>query len=253
MAGFKLGQKEPVHFSATAIDEFALMNNILTKVTGKVQQDYLLLKEWTENAAHELQTPLAIIRSQLDILVQDEHLSEQQSKAVQGADRSLERLSKLNRSLLLLAKIENQQFANTCPVDLTAKLEEKLVHFSELWEGKQLTITTHLQPLKLTMSPELADVLLNNLLGNAFRHNDTKGTLDIVLDGQQLQVSNTGRREALQQDQLFTRFYKPVSSFDSNGLGLSLIKQICDVSGYTIKYQYTGGKHVFALLFESNG
>jgi signal transduction histidine kinase len=253
MAHFKLGQQEPVHFPATAIDEFELMNDMLKKVSGKAQQDYLLLKEWTENAAHELQTPLAIIRSQLDALVQDENLTEQQSKAIQCADGSLERLSRLNRSLLLLAKIDNQQFADIAPVGLTGKLEEKLVQFRELWQEKELTITTSLQPATPMMNNELADVLLNNLLGNAFRHSNVGGSLAILLNDQLLQLCNTGRREALQQEQLFTRFYKPVSASGSNGLGLSLIKQICDVSGYRIQYQYLEERHVFTLLFAPAG
>ncbi|MFT3827955.1 MAG: HAMP domain-containing sensor histidine kinase [Chitinophagaceae bacterium] len=248
--GFKLGQDQQLSFPATDIDEFSFMNKALQQATGKAEQDYRILKEFTENASHELQTPLAIIRSKLDILIQDEKLSESQSLAVQSADKAVQRLSRLNQSLLLLTKIENKQFADTSSVNMKQKIEEKLLQFQELWENTHLGIDTQLEDVCLQMNAALADILLNNLLSNAIRYTATEGHINIELNKQSLTISNTAIDAALEKTQMFTRFHKPFSTGEGNGLGLSIIKQICDVSGYTINYSFTDRMHRFAINFQ---
>lgn len=249
MREFRLEQSGQLLFPATDIDEFIVMNNTLQLATGKAQNDYQLLKEFTENASHELQTPLAIIRSKLDILIQDEKLSEAQSMAVQSADKAVQRLTRLNHSLLLLAKIENRQFAATSPVNMKQKTEEKLLQFQELWESRHLIIHTQLEEVNVEMNPALADILLNNLLSNALRYTTTGGHIDVVLNKQQLSVSNTASGEALQTAQMFSRFHKPVSAGEGNGLGLSIVKQICDASGHMVTYRFSENMHQFIISF----
>lgn len=247
---FQLGRKEQLTFPVSDIEEFILLNHTLHSTIQKAERDYLLLKEFTENASHEMQTPLAIIRSKMDVLIQDEQLTEPQSHVLQGVYEAIQKLSHLNKSLLLLARIENQQFAAVAPVHLSERITDKTTQFKELWEAKSLTVSIELLPVTLSMNEELAEILLNNLLGNATRYTPPQGQILISLTPEQLTISNTGATAALPADTLFTRFYKEVSSREGNGLGLSIIQQICDISGYTVQYHYVNQLHQFRVFFK---
>ncbi len=244
---FKLGKKQFLHFPSTRIDEFVFMNQTLEKTTNLAQQDYILLKEFTENASHEIQTPLAIIRSKLDLLIQDEHLSENQSRVVQSAYQAIEKLSRLNYSLLLLAKIENNQYAETSPVNLKQKIEEKINAFHELWQSQNISVSISLVNAIINMNNELADILLNNLLSNATRHNVPGGNIKIEISNKSLCISNSSLQKGLDQRRLYSRFYKQEGVHGQNGLGLSIIKQICDVSGLKIDYSFRHEQHLFVI------
>ena len=250
VSNFKLGKEQALSFTATSTDEFSFMNNILNETTLQAQKDYRILKEFTENAAHEMQTPLAVIRSKLDLLIQDEGLKESQSHTVQTSYKAIEKLSKLNQSLLLLAKIENRQFEETETIDLKKKLEEKIEEFNELWDSQELSVIVQLNPVHQSMNAELAEILLNNLLSNAIRHNIKGGCIRIELTGAGLIVKNTSHHSELDRNRLFNRFYKPAANNEFNGLGLSIIKQICDVSGFNIAYSYKKHMHRFMILWQ---
>ncbi len=244
---FEIGKKSTLKFGPSKIDEFTFMNAVLESTTSKAQHDYLLLKEFTENASHEMQTPLAIIRSKLDLLIQDEQLSADQSKAAQGAYEAIQKLSRMNHSLLLLTKIENNQFLEITYINLQEKIETKAEAFRELWEAKNISIQASLQPAFVQMNNELAEILLNNLLSNATRHNYENGHITITLTNNTLIISNSGPLQSMEEDHLFTRFYKPAQTNESNGLGLSIIKQICEVSNFKIAYQFHRNEHSFTI------
>ena len=246
---FNLGQNKKFDPVNTNIEEFNLLNKTLQQSINKAETDYRLLKEFTENASHELQTPLAIIRSKLELLIQDEHLSEEQSYSVQCANGAIQKLSRLNQSLLLLNKIENRQFAETAPIPFKTLIKEKLEVFKELLQDKGLVVTTGLQDAGITMNRELADILLNNLLSNAIRHSNPGDELAIVLESKQLIVANTAVGGPLESEKLFYRFYKNGSSSSGNGLGLSIVKQITEVSGFDITYSFENAWHRFTLNF----
>lgn len=247
VSNFKLG-KSILNLPETKIDEFALMNKTLQQAILKAEEDYIVLREFTENASHELQTPLAVIRSKLDLLIQDEHLTALQSNAVQDSYEAIQKLSRLNQSLLLLAKIENRQFNETSLIDLKKMTEEKMNQFRELWQGKNITVTTDLEEASITMHISLADILLNNLLSNATKHNKENGLIHIQLKQGMLGISNTGGPQALNEQLLFTRFYKAEAANENHGLGLSIVKQICEVSGCSIGYKFENNQmHLFVL------
>jgi signal transduction histidine kinase len=250
VSNFKVVKDQALNFTATSTDEFSFMNNILNETTLQAQKDYRILKEFTENAAHEMQTPLAVIRSKLDLLIQDEDLKESQSRTVQTSYKAIEKLSKLNQSLLLLAKIENRQFEETETIDLKKKLEEKIEEFNELWESQELSVVVQLKPVHQSMNAELAEILLNNLLSNAIRHNIEGGCIRIELTTEGLIVENTSHHSELDHNRLFNRFYKPAANNEFNGLGLSIIKQICNVSGFNIAYSYKKNMHRFMILWQ---
>ena len=247
LKNFRVDKKQSLNFPSTQIDEFTFMNQTIQKTTNQAQQEYSLLKEFTENASHEMQTPLAIIRSKLDLLIQDENLSEDQSKTMQSAYSAIEKLSRLNQSLLLLAKIENNQFAETTNINLKQKLEEKLDAFHELWQNQGISVSSSLADATVSLNNELTDILLNNLLSNATRHNFSNGCIKIVLKEKTLEISNSSKEKELNSQQMFLRFFSQDKKSRYNGLGLSIIKQICDVSGFSIRYLFTGNEHRFIL------
>lgn len=246
MDRFQLNKQNDLDFPITSTEEFNYMNAILKRSTLKAGEDYVALKEFTENASHELQTPLAIIGSKLDLLIQDENLSEKQEEKIRSAYTALKRISQLNQSLLLSAKIGNQQFAEKSRISFKQKINEKLNQFQELWE-EQIVVNANMEESFVLMNKDLNDTLINNLLSNATKHNVLNGSIRIQLIPGELSITNTGTNQALDSKKLFQRFYKSDQNSRGNGLGLSIIKQICDTSGITINYYYIENTHKFVL------
>jgi signal transduction histidine kinase len=249
MQHFRLGHTDDLRFPVTTTQEFAFMNESLGMAARKAEEDYLLLKEFTENASHELQTPLSIMRSKLEMLIQEKDLSERQSEIVRSAFAAIKKLSRLNQSLLLLTKIGNQQFNELEEIPLDERIENKLGQFRELWQTSGIEVSSHLLPSTIRASPELIDILLNNLFSNASNHNILKGNIDISLEDRRLSISNTGLAVPLDPRRMFTRFYKGEQHTGHNGLGLSIIKQICEVTTLRPAYQFSGNRHTFVFTW----
>jgi signal transduction histidine kinase len=246
ITNFKIDKSKPLNFSQTGVEEFDFMNKVLETTTRQARQDYFLLKEFTENASHEIQTPLAIIRSKIDLLIQSD-LSKQQMNTVQSAYQSIEKLSRLNQSLLLLAKIENKQFADKGLVNLGEKINEKMNSFHELWQNQHITVSVQQNDTFVSMNKALADILLNNLFSNATRHNVQNGIIQIALTKNRLIFKNSSEHTGLDKSRLFTRFGNPVEHSLQNGLGLSIIKQICDASNFEVTYFFKDELHHFMI------
>ncbi len=247
---FQVSNKHDLMLNDTTVNEFRFMNNILRQATNKVQQDFLVLKEFTENASHELQTPLAVFNSKLDIISQGENISKTQGDAINDAYTALKKLSRLNQSLLLLTKIGNEQFIETELIDMTEKVQEKIDYFKELWDGKQMQVFISLNAVSIRMNPDLTDILLNNLFSNATRHNIKGGIISVDLNNQYLLISNSGSSQPLDYQKVFTRFYKPSKNIEENGLGLSIIRQICNVSVFQVKYKFENNLHSFIIQWK---
>jgi len=248
MKTYRLGQSKP-GFETTSIEEFTLLNSTLEQAISNAETEYLRLKEFTENASHELQTPLAVIRSKLDVLIQDEHLSATQSMAAQSAYDAVNKLARLNQSLLLLSKIENRQFAGKVKLNLKELIAQKIIAFKEIWEERNFNISDSLQEKEIAMNSILAEVMLNNLFSNATRHTPKDGLISITLTGKAVSIANTAIAGPLDETRLFQRFYKGGQATDNQGLGLSIIRQICIDSGFTINYHFSGNEHHFIIHF----
>lgn len=234
---FSINNNESPAFQLTNIDEFNYLNTTLAEAFSKAQRDYHTLKEFTENAAHELQTPVAVIQSKLDVLIQNENFPATESENIQSIYKTLQALSKLNQSLLLLAKIENKQFSEKTTINVEDLVTNKINQFCDLWKSLGITLTTELADKTINSNYYIVEVLINNLLSNATKHNVKNGSVKIVL-GQNLEITNTGTGIELSKQMLFKRFSKQSSNSEHNGLGLSIAYQICQVSGFTIDYKY---------------
>jgi signal transduction histidine kinase len=246
---YRLGEHKNSEFPKNRIDEFNLLNNTLNQFITDAEKEYTLLREFTENASHELQTPLAVVRSKLDTLIQDEHLSEAQSHATQAAYEAIQKMARLNQSLLLLSKIENRQFSETQAVDLKKTIEGKMADWQELWQAKNLVVHANLEPRSVTMNSQLADILLNNLFSNVTRHTPEGGHVWIQLHEKSLTMSNSAAGSSLDSGKLFQRFSKGGQSTDQYGLGLSIIRQIAEVTGIAVAYHFASGLHIFTISF----
>jgi signal transduction histidine kinase len=250
MKAFRIDDQSKLAFPSSSIQEFQLMVEHFETVTMNARREYRSLKEFSENASHEIQTPLSIIRSNLELLLQ-EPLTEAQCEALQFINAAVGKLSKVQQALLLLTKIENKQFQQTVEIDVEEELKNKLLEFEELWNVRQISFSSELHPSRIFANKDLFDVLLNNLFSNATRHNVPNGSIHVFARSNQIEISNTGNNGALDQDKVFKRFYKSTVNGNNNGLGLSIVKEICVASGITINYSYSKKSHRFLLEWQN--
>lgn len=245
---FNLADGKEITRVATKIDEFSELNSTVIVMAEKARHDYKDLKTFTENASHELLTPIAVINSKLDTLIQTENFSERQSKLLNDLYSAVSRLNRLNQSLLLLVKIENKLLHEKQKIDLKIVVEEFITQFEEIFNDKGITLNYHPGDKELSGSRHLVEILLNNLISNAIRHNYKGGDIQISLTPQRLQVKNTGDQNALEENKIFTRFHKSSGS-EGSGLGLTISRQICENFGFTLNYSYQEEYHVFTVEF----
>lgn len=247
MKSFEVTRMDTIEHEPTKIDEFNELNKSVNAMAGRVRQDYKELKSFTDNASHEMMTPLAVINSKLDSLLQTESFTAQQGALLEDIYHATGRLSRLHQSLLLLSKIENNLIPDFQNIELKEMVEAKSRQFQELLEKDGLVLTENLVPVEIKMSRYLADILLNNLFSNAVRHNVSGGHIHIELDQQALTISNSGKARQL-QTKIFDRFSKSVDS-EGMGLGLAITKQICNLYGFRIDYREESGEHAFTVYF----
>lgn len=242
-----LGQPAPYLDKDVRIREFRMLNRAAIEMHERVEQTYQEQKQFIENASHELQTPLAIIRGKLELLTEQENLNEEGMKIVDNMYGCVTRAVNLNKSLLLLSRIQNEQYTETTLVDMNAYTKEIMMFLPDLYEEKQLHYTLNEQgECHVEMNKDLAQVLLNNLIKNAFVHTPEQGHIDINILPTSVEVVNDGT-EALDENEMYKRFYKGNTRHKgSTGLGLPIVKSICGLYGFELQYSYDG-KHHFLL------
>ncbi|MGF1924380.1 MAG: sensor histidine kinase [Bacteroidia bacterium] len=248
LKSFNLNQGGDFEQVNTSIIEFRELNNAIVDISQRIKTDYREIKLFTENASHEMMTPIAVINAKLDMMLQSTDLSEEQSHNLTDLYKAISKLTKLNQSLLLLVKIDNNLLKDKDDVNLKDLILEKLHYFQEFTQKKNIKIEHHLQDKHLLMSRYLADILLDNLIGNSIRHNLNNGKIIIELTEDRLQISNTSEADALDTTIAFDRFYKSPSS-DGMGLGLAIVKQIAELHQFSISYTYKDDMHTFSLRF----
>lgn len=251
---FNLAQGELPRFVETDIQEFDRLNKSLNKLMCKDKETYRIQKEFTENASHELQTPLAIIRSKLDLLMQED-LNEEQMNLVADLYNLTVRMDYLNRNLLLLAKIDNRQYSAMEKVDVVALLNDSLPLYATLRQDMNMELEDRRtdKSSAIEANPVLLECMLKNLVVNAIRHSASCGNIRLLVEDGRLTVSNTsvdGR--PLDGTTLFQRFRTSGDERQKgNGLGLAIVKAICDFHHWTVEYRMENHRHLFIVNFGS--
>ena len=241
---------QKLEFPKSNVSEFKRLNHFLAEMTSKVKSDYQSLKEFSENASHEFQTPIAIVQSKLEVLMDGENLTEEQIEQITFAQHTIKRLSNLSNALALLTKIENQEFANVSDIKLSETLSNILEEFKELIELKSIELKANIDEARMIKADlVLIELLLTNLINNAIRHNWEGGKIKVSLAKDALEISNTGPKLDIPGDELFERFKKSNQSAKSMGLGLAIVKKICDFYNYSISYQNDGDLHTIHIRF----
>lgn len=249
---YDIGNPSPINTEILGIEEFNELNKEINSLIIRTEKSFNIQKEFTENAAHELQTPIAIIKSKLDLFLQDPHLNKNQASLIEQTSYVIQKLADLNKNLLFLSKIENQQFALTDQIDVNLLVEENIENLNFLAQANYQQII-YAKPAKVNLrgSKNLCAQLFQNLLVNAIQYG-SKGTLiHVVLEAEALTFVNEGSPLAFSQEQLFSRFSKIIQhNQQGNGLGLSISHKIAQAHGFALTYQYLKGKHHFKLQFE---
>ncbi|WP_405384782.1 sensor histidine kinase [Maribacter sp. LLG6340-A2] len=246
---FRIEKDDPITSEPTTIDEFNLLNLSVERLTEKSRDSYLAQKEFIENAAHELQTPLAIAINKLELLLEKNGLTIAQSQEVGSVLDNLTRLTRLNKSLLLLSKIDNKQYIKEERIDFSALMQTLVQDFTDFATHKDIELRfSGQQQLTFTMNPDLAVVLMTNLLKNAIVHGETGKPIDILVAKDHIQIQNYGGDSALNPNGLFKRFRKASTDSRSTGLGLSIAKAIADKYHLQLAYSFSD-RHEFKVYF----
>tara|TARA_R110002073_G_scaffold57778_4_gene146655 strand:- start:59753 stop:61033 length:1281 start_codon:yes stop_codon:yes gene_type:complete len=250
LKNFSVQHQKPIELQASNIVEFKELNNTIKSLTKKLSSDYNNLKEFTENASHEMQTPLAIMQSKIELLLQSTNLNKAEIKQLQSIYQAGQRLSKLNKTLLTLAKVENRQYSEKENVNLSELLTHKLETYNDFILQKKLNVEKEIErAVVLNTNATMVDMLITNLISNSIRHNIEKGFITIKLTKKHLHISNTGNELSISPETLFNRFKKASSSADSSGLGLAIVKKICEINEWKINYTFLEDQHQILVRF----
>lgn len=248
---YKLDKDEKQIEAATNIKEFKELQNAANTLIKHAQEAYSSQKQFTENASHELQTPLAIIINKLELLLESETLSEENAQSIAEVIKTAERVTQLNKSLLLLAKIENRQFPNQEVVSINELVKEQMNDFEDFTAYKNIAINYNKKnDLLVNIELWLAQILIGNLVKNALFHNYKGGAITIKLCDTTLQVCNTGSEVELELKNIFDRFHKHSDNEGSIGLGLAICKAISDLYDLSINYRFVNNQHCFLIDFK---
>lgn len=246
---FDLQQQQPFHFEQTDIDEFTELNQSLDKLISGNIAVYNQQKEFADNASHELQTPLAIVQSKLEVLIQSRSLTDEQYRIIEDALKALSRVSRINKNLLLLTKIENSQYMDTERINLSELVMLTLAQFRNFSQPKEIAVQADLAPgVTIHGNKTLVEMLLNNLMTNAIRHSAAGSEITVELSSNNLVISNPGPAP-LESTQLFKRFATASTQTPGTGLGLALVKQIAKRYHWNIGYTFGQGRHIFSVHF----
>lgn len=250
---YKIESDNNIELEKTNIDEFHDLNRTISNLTNRNHQVYLSQKEFTENAAHEMQTPLAVFQSKVELLMQTTPLNGEQAELITELSQAGQRMNRLNKTLLLLSKIDNNQFTETEPVNIDTITQKLTEQYKNALNQKNISLHTRVtSEAVIEANQTLIEILVGNLLSNAIRHNTPGGRINILIDKNQFVISNTGKPNPLDISRLFQRFQKQSADANSLGLGLEMANKICNLYKAEIKYSYSDSLHSFTIRFNNS-
>jgi signal transduction histidine kinase len=249
LKAYELDKNESIPVEKSDVIEFDDLNKTVSSLTKRNREVFLQQKEFIENASHELQTPIAIFQSKLDELMQSPSLASREAQTIMELEATAQRMARLNKNLLLLSKIENEQFLNTENIDLSEVINSQLSVLKPLAQLENINIVTSIQSLHLKTNPTLIEVLLTNLFHNAIRYSPKNEEITISLNDHTLIVSNKGKPLKMDVSKMTHRFAKESTDPGSTGLGLAIVRKICDRYFYDLTYAYANHTHNFTINF----
>ena len=242
---FRLDKKNEPLDNPTNTTEFRKLNVAVNRFAVHSEEIFEQQKQFIGNASHEIQTPIAVCQNRLEMLMEDETLTEQQMGEIVKTYQTLEYVSKLNKSLLLLSKIDNSQFAETKEISLNEVLHRYSDDCREVYHYRGITLDIQEKAIfRVQMNETLAVVLVTNLLKNAFVHNIDKGMIRVEITSSSIRFGNTGADVALDDKRIFERFYQGSRKREgSTGLGLAIVHAICRQCRLQVRYRFLDGMH----------
>lgn len=231
------------------ITEFEELDKAINEMIERNELVFYQQKQFIENASHELQTPLAIVINKIDLMIQNDDLDKKNLTFLTGVKNDLRRMVGLNKSLLMLSKIENSQFNKTSDVDFNGMVTQLVQNYEDFIAFKKVEVSIIEKGKFIAdFNQDLADILLSNLLKNAVKYNNEEGILNIIIENNRITFQNSGSPVPLDTTRIFNRFYKQGSDHTSTGLGLSIVKTIIrQYPGWEINYEYADHIHYFIL------
>ncbi len=247
---FNINEQNALNVNDNGIEEFARLNHTIAKWLNRNADIYNTQKEFIENAAHELQTPLAVFKAKVENLMQLENNNEAQYKLLNELNLASDKLSKLNKNLLLYARVDNQQYSVKEGVSILNLINDRIDFYKEQAAVKLVDIVLS-EETKITLpaNPFMVETLLNNLIMNSIRHNVENGKIEIAIKENELIISNSGPDKPLLESDLYKRFSNNQSLTKGTGLGLAIVKRIVDFNNWKINYQFLKGLHTFSVHF----
>ncbi len=244
---YKIGNDCAPLRNKSDITEFKKLYRAVTMSVERNEKLYEQQKVFIGNASHEMQTPLAICLNRLEMLMEDDNLTEKQMEEIAKTHQTLENITRMNKSLLLLCKIENGQYADVKDVSVNAIISQYVGIYNEIYAYKNITVkVSETSSLSMRINESLAVMLVSNLLKNAYLHNNDNGNIEVVVTEKGFSVSNSGEL-ALDPSKIFTRFYQGSKKEGSTGLGLALVNTICKAAGLKISYDFNEKMHILSI------
>lgn len=246
--GYEIGKENIPLDNSTEIIEFKKLNDAVIKNTRLHESYNDMQKQFIGNASHEMQTPVAICINRVELMMNDENMDEKHMRQLSEIHSSLVHLSKLNKSLLIMSRIDNGQYSDIKTLGLSVYVDKYIENLSEVYSYMKIKVEYKKYcDFIIDMNDTLAEMLVTNLLKNAFVHNFEGGHIKVVVNKDNLVVSNSGESKALDSNIIFSRFYQGNKKEGSTGLGLAIVKQICDVSSLEISYLFVDTMHTFIV------
>jgi len=249
---FDINNNKDFKLDTASTFEIKKMNTVIQKMADSLKKDFESQKEYVENVSHELQTPLAIINSKLDELIQSDNLSQIQLEQLAVILESTNRLSKINHALIFLTKIDNRLFTNESKFCLNTLVKKQLEMFNDVINEKEINLKTKFtQKLNIYMNIQLAETMISNLIRNSIIYNNKQKKVNIFIKNDSLIISNTGKKLTFPENKIFDRFKKSNLNTRSLGIGLSVVKSICNLYTFDIRYRHNK-MHTFTIKFSKN-
>ncbi|WP_018628646.1 sensor histidine kinase [Niabella aurantiaca] len=252
--------KEPRPALATSTYDFKYLDQSISQLMQQVNHAFEKEKEFTSNASHELMTPISIMQGKIENMMTDPDLPANAVLKLEDTMRIMKRLKKIVSVLLLISRIDNEQYNRNDQVTVKPMICEVLEELQHRADEKSLTIEERLlgETILYRVNKDLLFQLFYNLIHNAIRYNRLNGSVSISDAYQQnryvISISDTGiGMDAGESERIFDRFKKNTSQREGFGLGLSIVKSIADYQGIRIEVhtQLNQGSR-FELLFSEN-